>query len=265
MRRRLFNHMLIGETFGLPFQTYYVVFTSIKGVGMHASNAKRFSLALCIAFLILTAAVAIISVFSGSFGDVQLKILATTFSISTASICSMSCAAFMEHKNDKKLGLVGIAFSILATIMVISGIWIEIEVFTEKYWKTTISLIVLSIAFAHAFLLLLPKLNPEHRWVQTASVIGIGLLAFMICMAMWGEIDDGGFYKLLVVNSILVVLCTLVIPICMRMRREEIDVTKKVQEILVLTKQDDGTYVDKEGKSYQVLPVAQEEDTAVEK
>jgi len=233
---------------------------------MQASKAKRFSLVLCIAFLILTAAVAIISIFSGSFGDFQLKILATTFSISTASICSMSCAAFMEHKNDKKLGLVGIAFAIVAIIMVIGGIWIELEIFTESYWKTTISLIVLSIAFAHAFLLLLPRLNPEHRWVQTSSVIAIGLLAFMLCMAMWGEIADEGFYKLLAVNSILVVLCTLVIPICMRMRRDvALGATEKIQEILILSKQNDGTYTDKKGQIYQVLPIVQEAEAAEEK
>ena len=58
---------------------------------MNFTEIKKVLLKLFVGFLILTAIIAIISVLSGEFGELQGKILATTLTISMASICSMSC------------------------------------------------------------------------------------------------------------------------------------------------------------------------------
>ena len=89
---------------------------------MNPENAKRIFLKLFIGFLSLTATIAILSVLSGDFDEFQLKILASSFSISAASICSMSCAAFVEKKKKKELGILGGTFSAIAAAFVIIGI-----------------------------------------------------------------------------------------------------------------------------------------------
>lgn len=216
---------------------------------MNPENAKRIFLKLFIGFLSLTAAIAILSVLSGDFDEFQLKILASSFSISAASICSMSCAAFVEKKKKKELGILGGTFSAIAAALVIIGIWSEVS--SEAYWKVTISCILFAVAFAHTFLLALPDLYLQHRWTQRASTISISILALLIVTALWGEIDDENYYRLLAVVSIVVVLLTLVVPILMKVRKSSAAATKN----LVLTESQDGTFVDASGNIYRVTKI----------
>lgn len=184
---------------------------------MNFRDLRILSLKLFIAFLALTAIVAIISVLSGEFGRIQWKILATCFTISAASICSMSCAAFIEKKRQTELGIAGALLSALSAILVITGIWPEID--SEEYWKTTATFVVITTALAHAFLLLLPRLQPGHRWLQWTSSACIGILALQIIIAMWGEVEEEAYYRILSVVAIVVGLQTLVIPIMMKLAK----------------------------------------------
>ncbi|MEM1223482.1 MAG: hypothetical protein AAGH40_12060 [Verrucomicrobiota bacterium] len=219
---------------------------------MNPTEAKRLFLRLFIGFLSLTAAIAILSVLSGEFGEFQLKVLATTFSISAASICSMSCAVFIDKKNKKELGITGIVFSGIAASMIIGGLWTEIN--EEEYWKLTITFVVFAIALAHAFLLTLPDLSLKHKWSQVTACLFISILALQIVAAAWGEINSDGYYKFLAAISILVVLFTLVIPILMKIH-SGID---EGQRILNLTENPDGTFSNNSGEIYTVTKVKAE-------
>ncbi len=221
----------------------------LKDVAMNSTAARKIFLKVFIAFLSLTALVAILSVLSGDFGEIQIKILATTFSISAASICSMSSAAFMERRKRRSLGLSGIYCAAFAALLVICGVWGEIK--QDEFWKVVGTVIVFAIALAHAFLLVLPELDERHRWTQKASSISIGVLSLQIVAAIWGEIDDGSYYKLLAVVSIFVVLLTLVIPILMKMRKG----TRPQSETLILSRNEEGIFIDSEGVMYEVKTI----------
>ena len=79
---------------------------------MNSRELKRTLLKVFVGFLSLTAAIAILSVLTGEFGAFQVKVLATTMTISAASICAMSCAAFIEIRRKKVLGTIGIGFAL---------------------------------------------------------------------------------------------------------------------------------------------------------
>jgi FtsH-binding integral membrane protein len=102
---------------------------------MNLSDIRRIFLWSFIGFLSLTALIAIFSVLSHEFGETQIKVLATTFTVSAASICAMSCAAFIEKKETNRFGIIGMLFAGIAAAMTIIGIWGEIS--TEGYWKTS--------------------------------------------------------------------------------------------------------------------------------
>ena len=138
---------------------------------MDYTEARRLALKAFLGFFGLTALIAIVSVLAGEFGKLQGKILATTVTISAASICSMSCAAFIEGKKLARFGLCGIVLSVCAAVLVMVGVWPEIE--SERYWRTTFTFGVAAIAFAHAFLLCLPELDDRQKWVQTVSLVGL--------------------------------------------------------------------------------------------
>ncbi len=58
---------------------------------MDYSEIKSLFLKTFIGFLILTAVIAIITVISGEFGDIQARILGTTFTISIARCDVLRC------------------------------------------------------------------------------------------------------------------------------------------------------------------------------
>jgi hypothetical protein len=193
---------------------------------MNFRELKRLSLMAFIGFLILTALIAIVSVLTGKFGELQWKILATTLTISAASI-----------------------------VLLIAGMWPEFNI--DEYWKTTASCGVLALAFAHAFLLALPDLDPRHKWVQILSPIFIGILTVQIIAAFWGEIENEWYYRFLALVAIVVGLQTLVIPILMKLRKG--DGIQKSK--LVLSPIEGDLYRDPAGKTYRVMEIETETST----
>jgi hypothetical protein len=212
---------------------------------------RKQSLRIFIAFLGLTALIAIVSVLRGDFGSFQVKILATCFTISAASIGSMACAAFIEKRKKPGLGLAGIFLSISAAVLVIVGIWPEIE--SDEYWKTVMTCVTFAVALAHAFLLALPTLDRKQQCVQVASSVSIGVLALLIVAALWGEIDGEGYFRLLAVVSILVGLETLVVPILMKLRKGD----GPERQALHLESVGGDLYKDASGTVYRVQEVNQ--------
>jgi hypothetical protein len=69
---------------------------------MNYTELRKRLLKAFIGFLTLTALVAIGSVLSREFGETQLKVLATTFSITAGSICAMACVAFIERRERNR-------------------------------------------------------------------------------------------------------------------------------------------------------------------
>jgi hypothetical protein len=218
---------------------------------MNYTEIRRLSLFVFIGFLILTALIAMISVLTGTFGEVQWKILGTTFTISAASICSMACAAFMEKKKQVPIATVGIVLCVTTAVLVIAGMWPEIE--SEEYWKATATCGVLALAFAHTFLLALPNLDDRQKWIQLVSSISISILALLIIAGIWIQNQkwEDLYFRVLAVVAILVGLQTLVIPILMKLRKSQ----GSAREILVLEKIEGDFYTDNDGKKYRLMEI----------
>lgn len=213
---------------------------------MDYSDIKSLFLKSFIGFLILTAVIAIVTVVSGEVGDIQARILGTTFTISIASICAMSCAAFLEKRNFKPAGIVGMIFSLMSAILIIIVIWAEIE--AEIYVKVTLAVVVCAFSFAHSLLLFLPDLAKDKEWVQRAAAVTIGVLAVQVIAGIWFEIDHQIYFRVMTVVAILVGLETLVIPILMKLADKDDEKKRK----LILEKVDEQVYKDASGNRYEV-------------
>lgn len=237
---------------------------------MNYTEVRRLFLKVFIGFLSMTALVAILSVLTREFGEIQVKILLTTFSITAGSMCAMACAGFIERRKGKAVGVAGILAAGVAVLLVIIGIWGDIH--EQDYWKVMATSIVLSVALAHACLLHLPDLAASHRWTQTASAILIGLLGLQIVVAVWGEIRGEGYYRLMAALSVLVVLATLVAPICSRLGAKadegspeqgpEVARPGHLPERLVLHRHSGALFADQLGRRYQVTQIQAEPSAA---
>ncbi len=213
---------------------------------MNYTRLTKTALRVFLGFLGLTAVIAIVSVLGGEFGELQAKIIGSTFTISAASICSMSCAAFIAGKNKSVIGLSGMGLAVVAALLLIAGIWPEIS--SETYWKTTASLGVSAIACAHGFLLILPNLGNGKKWVQTLSFLSIALLALMVIAAMWGDIGAEVYYRFMAAVGIVVGLETVSLPILMKLSKG----APQIRERLMLEQLEDDIYIDSAGKRFQL-------------
>jgi len=223
---------------------------------MNIQRARSGLLISFIGFLVLTAVIGIATVLTGEFGSIQLKTLGTTFTISAASVCAMACAAFIQKRRAPALGWVGIGLNFIAAALVIYGMWTESG--GNLYWKTTFSLIVLGLGFAHALLLQLPRLSESLDWAQGVAAGLIGLLALMIITLICFEIDSSAYFRLLGVASIVVVLFTLVIPVLAKLGqapRKPAPTAAPDPNKLLLTPLDGDYYEDVRGVVYRVEKV----------
>ncbi len=221
---------------------------------MNHRKARDLSLKLFIAFLGITALVAIVCVLGGEFGELEVKILLTSLTISAASICAMSCAAFMGKRKLVELGFVGIGLAMVSAALVILGMWSEIS--AAGFWKTTITCIVLAVGLAHVLLLLMPELDASQRWVQPVVALAIAVLALQIIVAVVAEIDEESYYQFLAAVAILVGLGTLVIPILMRLRKG----TAAREDSLVLSRVAGDVWRDRSGREFRVTRIDADPD-----
>jgi hypothetical protein len=205
----------------------------------------KLTLRAFLGFLTLTALIAIISVLGGDFGEFEWKIIITSLTLSLASICAMSCAAFMARNKQQMVGGAGIAAAVIGATLTIAGVWGEVS--NDTYWKTTLTFGITALACAHGFLLILPDLGRAiNRWFRPFALGSVAILALQIIMAAWGEISLDGYYRAMAAVAIVVGLVTASLPILIKLKKDDETRRKK----LVLTKLNDGTYRDSDGRRY---------------
>ena len=220
---------------------------------MSPPRLSRVFLWLCLAFLVISALVAIAAVMTGDFGDTRIRILATSGTVSAASICAMACAAFRERARVRGLGDLGIALATLAGLTTVVATWIP--GFDARTWKTVFALGCAAVAVAHAELLWLPVLRAGHRWVQVAATALIATLALLIDLLILGGARGDLFTRSMIVVSILVALVTLLVPVLWRIDAATVGTKAAAAERLVLTRQPDGSFADAAGNRYAVRRV----------
>jgi hypothetical protein len=161
----------------------------------------------------------------GGGGDPQWRILATTSTISAASLCSLSCAALWERKKKQVLPASGIALTLLGAILVIGAVWANAQ--SEPYMKLTICVVTFAVATSHLSLLSLASLSGGFRWGLTSAYIADYVLAsFITWLVVVGRPPSDFEGRTAGILSIAVASISILIPIFHRlsaasMREEE--------------------------------------------
>ena len=212
---------------------------------MNTVLLRQISLRGFIGFLVLTALIAVVTVLMGDFGELQGKILASSFSVSIASICAMSGAVFMESRGPRWLGVLGIVIALIGLVLINIGLWFEPGSWT--YWKFVFVFVVVSLGLAHGFLLQLPSLNVAYKWVQPLSAISIALLVTLISAALIFDLSGDWLWRSMTVVAIVVVLCSALIPILLRLGASSTARVKLVLELL-----EGGVYQSADGRRFEV-------------
>ena len=185
---------------------------------MPPSSLRRAFLWSFLAFLGLTALVAIAVVVGGEFNDTMGRVLGTTGTVSAGSVLAMACAAFRERQ--RVAGALGIVFAVVASAMLVALLWRDRV--DEQHGRATLLAVTYAVSLAHAELMLLGRLPERYRWVQLALVALIALMALMLPPVIYGCFDDHeGVARTLGVLAILIALGTLAVPVLLWISRSE--------------------------------------------
>ena len=183
-------------------------------------SPKKVALWFLIVSVSLSALLGIVAIVKGDFGDFEARVILTTVTISAASICALAAGAFWENRSARILPGIAVALAILAAALIIIGIWGKIS--ATPYWKFSVSVGVLAIACAQACLISLARLASRFAWTRTVTLFAIFLLAALIIVALYGEIREEGYYKIMGATAILVAALTIMMPIFHRLSRGDL-------------------------------------------
>lgn len=208
----------------------------------HAEDVKmdlrKFFLYILIASVATCALIGIGVLLFGEFGEFESKVLATTFTITCTSILGLACGAYFEAKGARQLPFAGIAFSIIAGIMVIGVIWFH-ERTGDVYAKVTVTATMLAATCGLLSLISLADLDRKFIWSRNlafaASIVLDGILLWILWFEPEGDSDVVS--RTIGVLSIIIASITVVTPVFHKLSTGETTAAKIDAEIAKLKDQ----------------------------
>ncbi len=179
---------------------------------------------LVLASIATGAVLGIVTLLGADVGDTGAKIIGTSFSVTGAALLAMPAAAAWERKQLGPLPAVGIASAVAGFAWLIVGMWIEYG--TDWLWKAPATLIVVAVAVAVVALLDMAKLASPHRWVLTAARISTAVVAAMVVIGMWSELDSDAYWRVFGVAAVLLAAFLAATPILHRSSRTAVGVAR---------------------------------------
>jgi hypothetical protein len=182
------------------------------------SRVRRIFLRTLVASLCLTAALAIGTLAFGEFDDTAANILLTTTFLSVASLLSLPAGVLLDQGRATRLAWAVIAASTTGFAFAMVAVWVEND--EDWAWKVALTLGVAALAGSQAAASTSRRRPEDGRrllWLYAAGIAVSALLAVLIAVAAWREIEDSGYYRLVGATAIAAVLATLLQPIVRRL------------------------------------------------
>lgn len=183
-------------------------------------NPKRAALWFLIVSVVLSAVSGIVAIVSGTFGDVQARIILTTLTISAASLCALACGACWENAQVKILPASGIALAVITAAIFIFGIWTKIS--SDEFWKAAASVGIVAAATAHVCLISLARLAKRFIWSRVAAFVAAYLLAAQFIYIIYETPHGDTFVRIIGVTSIILAALTILTPVFHRLSRSDL-------------------------------------------
>lgn len=204
---------------------------------MQNLNLKKIFLYLLIASVSVSALLGIFVILFGDFGEIEVKILMTTVTITCTSILGLACGAYFETGRGKMLPISGIIFAVISAILWIVLIWGALSS-EQTIFKSVASSTLLAVSCSHLSLLLLAKLDQRFIWSRYLVFSCVGILSAILLYIIWlePESDSDFISRLIGVLSIIIAAVTVVTPVFHKLSRHESEEKQIDEEISELKK-----------------------------
>lgn len=195
-------------------------------------NLKKIFLYVLIASVALSAVIGIGVILFGSFGELETRVLLTTFTITCTSILGLACGAYFESKHARNLPFAGIFFSIVAAGLCIYMIWFG-DGGIETVWKLTATTAMLAAACGHLSLISLATLDKRFMWSRLTIYVSVAVLVSILLVILWLEPESSSdlVSRLIGILAIVIAALTVVTPVFHRLSTAALTVEQIDAEI----------------------------------
>jgi hypothetical protein len=185
-----------------------------------------------IASVAMSALIAIGVLVFGEFGDIEVRVLFTTLTVTVTSILGLACGASLEASRGRLLPLAGIALSIVSALMCFLIIWNVLDD-SEVFVKSFLTATLIAASCSHLSLLSLARLDARFRWSRVAAHVCVWLLAAILLYLMWFEPEGSGdlVFRVIGVLSILIATITVVTPVFHKLSADDDSIARIDSEI----------------------------------
>jgi hypothetical protein len=165
--------------------------------------------------LLATAALAIGFLLLADFNERTWKVIGTTALLSAFSLLGLPGAALLDQGRAVLLGWANLLLAAVGLTYSLALLWSE----SDRGWKLLVLVVAFTGAGAQASGTTARRRAddpPSVRWLYVAALAGAVVLASLISLAAWQEIEDEGYYRFLGALAVAEVLMTILQPILRR-------------------------------------------------
>lgn len=187
------------------------------------SNTQRSLLLSFVGSIVLCAVVGIVCLLTGSFGQLQAKVLLTTGTVATASILGLASASVWERRIWHPIGPLGCTVVAISTVLVMGFIWRTWSRIDEGFVKAVLLSVVWAVAVPHLSLLGTGRLRQAFEWVRWVTVVGVVVLAVQLSTIILFEPHGDLWARWIGVSAIAVACGSIAVPILHRVSAIPLD------------------------------------------
>jgi hypothetical protein len=178
---------------------------------------RLFALVLVVA-LCASALLAIGILLLGEFDETQARILVTTGLIGFFSLLALPGGVLLDQGRHVTLAWTLIGLAAFSFVVAMNLTWGDAD--SENLWRVAGSVTAVTGAFSQAATSMSRRRASDPPAVRTLYLLSLGaisLLALLILIAIWEEVDDEGFYRFLGAVAVLNLLLVLLQPVARRL------------------------------------------------
>lgn len=193
-------------------------------------GARRAAIVALVVSLSITAIIGIAVLLTGSFGELQGRVLGTTLTIAGFSILAL-CHLAVVGRPVRVVGFAGLAVSAIALALGLVLIWMPWSSWSGGLgdvwrWFGITGILAVSLAHANLLLLLASRRQPVIRVAMAITLVAIALVALLIILPI---VSDGripgsawdAYWRWLGVIAIIDVLGTVTLPVVALLSRDK--------------------------------------------
>ena len=172
------------------------------------------------ASLSLAAALAIGVLLFSDFGDAAVRIILTNLAISLASLLALPAGVLLDARRAPALGWATAALVAAGFLLALAMIWIDRLEDSDRMAKTLGTVAAFAVAGAGvsaATARRRPGDSQAVRRLYAAGAAGSALLATLVSIAIWREVDDETFWRGTGALAVLTVLAVLLQAVLRRL------------------------------------------------